>query len=267
MGETWRKPMYTAEINRANPALLLFLFDCSFSMSEKYAKTGMTKGEYLAKICNESIDQVILSCEKGDEIRGYFEIGILGYGDGAVEILPIESIIDMANSPKKLIKSKLDGVEIERPVWIDDPTREANTDMVAGFKKAHKVLADWAEAHKASFPPVLIHVSDGEWTSASPQKTAQSIQTEVFTDDGPALIMNIHISNSGGDVLVFPDTEPSGTEYQAGLFQMSSVLPDQFLKRAQETYPDTAAGARAYMFNAQPDDLSKFFDIGTRLKG
>ncbi|MDH5681229.1 MAG: hypothetical protein OEZ36_06565, partial [Spirochaetota bacterium] len=69
--------MYTAEISRTNPALILFLFDCSYSMSEQYGTAKMSKGQFLANICNESIDQIILSCEKGDEIRAYFEIGIL----------------------------------------------------------------------------------------------------------------------------------------------------------------------------------------------
>lgn len=259
--------MYEAEISRSNPALILFLFDCSYSMSEHYGSTKQSKGQYLAQICNESIDQIILSCEKGDELRAYFEIGILGYGDSSKTLLPIDTIINLATSPKEMIKSKLDGVEIERPVWLADPTESANTDMKAGFKLAKKVLTEWSSDHKSSFPPVLIHVSDGEWTEGSPMGTAQAIQSEVFTDDGPPIIMNIHISSDNTDSIVFPDMEPDGDDFQKGLFQMSTVLPDQFLNRAQEIYPSTAAGARAYMFNAQPDDLSKFFDIGTRLKG
>ena len=259
--------MHTAEINRNNPALILFLIDCSYSMSEKYGSTGMTKGEFLAKITNNSIDQVILSCEKGDELRAYFEIGVIGYGDKAYEILPIKTVIDLANNPREMMKTKLDGVDIEQPVWLKDPTREVNTDMKAGFEEARKVLDQWIAGHRASFPPVLIHVSDGMWTSDSPVATAQTIQKDVFTDDGPCIVMNIHISNESGDPDAFPDQEPSGSDHTKGLFQMSSVLPDSFLNRAKEKYPSVAPGARGYMFNANPEDLSKFFDIGTRLRG
>lgn len=259
--------MYSAEISRENPALILFLFDCSYSMSEKYGDSGLTKGEYLAKICNESIDQIILSCEKGDELRAYFEIGILGYSDNAFEILPIKSIIEMANNPLKMVESDLDGVKVERPVWIEDPTRESNTDMFDGFTKAKATLAEWTSTHKSSFPPVLIHVSDGQWTSDSPEPLAAEIQGEVFTDDGAPIVLNIHISSDKADVLVFPDTAPVGNAFQEGLFNMSTVLPDSFLKRAQELYSTVVPGARGYMFNAQTDDLSKFFDIGTRLIG
>lgn len=259
--------MHTAEINRNNPALLLFLIDCSYSMSEKYGDTKMTKGEYLARITNESIDQVILSCEKGDEIRAYFEIGVIGYGDKVEEMLPIQTVIDLANNPKKMIKRELDGVEIQAPIWLDDPTREANTDMAKGFAKAREVLNAWCADHKASFPPVLIHVSDGMWTEGSPVALAQEMQQEVYTDDGPVVIMNIHISSEDSAPLTFPDEEPTGDQHAAALFQMSSVLPDSFLERAKEKYPSVAAGARGYMFNANPDDLSKFFDIGTRLRG
>jgi hypothetical protein len=79
--------------------------------------------------------------------------------------------------------------------------------------------------------------------------------------------MNIHISNESQDSIYFPDQEPEGSEHVKGLFNISSVLPDSFLSRAQEKYSSVVAGARGYMFNAQPEDLSKFFDIGTRLKG
>ena len=259
--------MYTAEINRSNPALILFLIDCSYSMSETYGSTGKTKGEYLAEITNNSIDQIILSCEKGDEIRAYFEIGVIGYGKTPEHLVPVQTIIDLANNPTKMKKTKIDGVEVEQPAWLEDPTREVNTDMKSGFAEAKKVLNDWIDGHKSSFPPVLIHVSDGEWTSGSPVDTAQDIMTNSFTDDGNCLIMNIHISNDTGDVQTFPDAEPGGSEHSQGLFQMSSVLPDSFLSRAQEKYPSVVAGARAYMFNANPEDLSRFFDIGTRLKG
>ncbi|MEM7180676.1 MAG: vWA domain-containing protein [Spirochaetota bacterium] len=259
--------MYTAEINRGNPALLLFLFDCSYSMSEKYGDSDMTRGKYLAKICNESIDQVILSCEKGDEIRGYFEIGIIGYGEGTKDLLAIDSIINLANNPKKIIKGEFDGVQIDRPIWIEDPTEQANTDMKAGFEKAKSILEDWVEKHPLSFPPVLIHVSDGQWTSDSPVDTAVDIQNNVKTEDGGVIIMNIHISGDSKGAIVFPTQQPGSDKHQNGLYEMSSILPEQFLKRAQELYPDTGNEARAYMFNAQPDDLSKFFDIGTRLVG
>lgn len=259
--------MYAAEINRNSPALILFLIDCSYSMSEKYGDTKETKGEYLARITNESIDAVILSCEKGEELRAYFEIGIIGYGEKSREIIPIKTVIDLANNPLELKKTKLDGMDIEQPIWIKDPTTESNTNMKEGFELAKTVLNAWIVNHKDSFPPVLIHVSDGEWTSGSPVSAAQDIQENVFTDDGPCIIMNIHISNDEGEPSVFPDTEPDTNKHTQGLFAMSTVLPDSFLNRAKEKYPSVVAGARGYMFNANPEDLSKFFDIGTRLRG
>jgi len=259
--------MYSAEINRNNPALILFLLDCSYSMSENYGSTKMSKGEYLAKIINDNLDQVILSCEKGEEIRAYFEIGVYGYGDDIIPIIPIQTVIELADKPQKMIKTTLDGVEIEQPIWIEDPTRQANTDMKSGFESVKSPMESWAATHRGSFPPVLIHVSDGEWTSGSPISVAQNIQQDVFTDDGSCIVLNIHISNESKDSITYPDTEPQGSDHIKGLFNMSSVLPDSFLGRAQEKYPSVVAGARGYMYNASPEDLSRFFDIGTRLKG
>lgn len=259
--------MYQAEINRTNPALILFLFDCSYSMSEQYGNTGVSKGEFLAKLCNETIDQVILSCEKGDEIRAYFEMGIIGYGDDARLLLPIQSVIDLAYHPLKMEKDTIDGIPVERPIWITDPTSRANTDMKSGFHSAKKILQEWTAGHPESFPPVLIHVSDGKWTSGKPVKKAQSIHRDVKTNDGPCIVMNIHISNESSDALVFPSSRPAGSDHQKALFLMSSELPESFFIRAEELYPGIRAGARGYMFNATPDDLTRFFDIGTRLRG
>lgn len=259
--------MHQAEISREHPAMILFLFDCSYSMSETYGDTNMTRGQFLANLCNHTLDQVILACEKGTEIRAYFEIGILGYGDGAQIIKPVQSVIDLAQNPLKMVKGDIDGVPIEKPVWLMDPTQRVNTDMCAGFTLARDVLSRWAQAHPASFPPVLLHVSDGKWTRDDPFPEAMKIQNDVKTDDGACIIMNIHIGANLNDVIVFPSQEPSGSDYQKALFQMSSVLPESFLQRAREMYGLVESGARGYMFNAQPDDLSKFFDIGTRLIG
>jgi hypothetical protein len=263
--------MYSSEISRKNPALITFLLDCSYSMSEAYGTTGASKGQFLARITNKCIDNIILSCEKGDELRGYFEIGIIGYSDNDEIILPVKSIIDLANNPKKMIKvkDKKDGVdmEYEQPVWLEDPTRKANTNMIEGFETAKSVISKWTGDHKGSFPPVLIHVSDGQWTTESPVEFVQNMPLDVYTDDGPAIIMNIHISNDPGDPIAFPNIEPDGNEYLKGLFKMSTELPATFLKRAQEEYAAVVSGARGYMFNANPEDLSKFFDIGTRLIG
>ncbi len=259
--------MYQAEISRDHPALILFLFDCSYSMSETYGSTNMSRGAFLAGLCNKTIDQVILACEKGTRIRAYFELGILGYGDGAEILKPVQSIIDLAHNPLKMEQGDIDGVPIEKPVWLEDPTQRANTDMKAGFSLAYDVLNRWAKAHPASFPPVLLHVSDGEWTTGKPISTARKIQVNVRTDDGACIIMNIHIGDNLSEVIIFPSLEPVGDKHRKALFQMSAVLPDSFLQRARETYSHVPDDARGYMFNAQPDDLSKFFDIGTRLIG
>ncbi|MBI2569821.1 MAG: VWA domain-containing protein [Candidatus Schekmanbacteria bacterium] len=259
--------MYEAEISRSNPALILFLFDCSYSMSERYGSTGLTKGQYLTRLCNESIDQVILSCEKGDEIRAYFHIGVLGYGDSATALVPIQSVVDLAYHPLRFTRSEIDGIEVKVPMWLEDPTAKVNTDMAAGFRLAKKALTQWIIQHGGSFPPVLIHVSDGVWTTENPTGIAKEILSGVCTADGSAIVLNIHISGKDEETLAFPARLTAGTEHQLALFAMSSVLPDPFFRRATEIYPFVEVGARGYMFNAQPKDLSKFFDIGTRLRG
>lgn len=49
------------------------------------------------------------------------------------------------------------------------------------------------------------------------------------------------------------------------MFSMSSLIPESMVAIAREEYRDVSeGGARAYVFNAQLEDLIKLLDIGTR---
>src|SRR5258708_11421809 len=73
--------MYTAELSRANPTCLIFLIDQSSSMGEPFgAQPEKPKAQGVADGINRLLQNLILKCAKGDGIRDYFHVGVIGYG-------------------------------------------------------------------------------------------------------------------------------------------------------------------------------------------
>ena len=72
--------MYTQPIDRNHPGCILFLLDQSASMEEPFSGTGRSKAAELAKAVNRLIRNLVLQCQRGNEVRNYYEIGIVGYG-------------------------------------------------------------------------------------------------------------------------------------------------------------------------------------------
>ena len=101
---------YTAEISRVNPSCFLFVIDQSGSMSESFggSDNGSSKADELASAINRLLSNLIIKCSKDNEIRRYFQVGVIGYGEGVGPALG----------------GNLAGQEL---IWIDDiynnPTR------------------------------------------------------------------------------------------------------------------------------------------------
>ena len=72
---------YTAELSRSNPTALIFLIDQSSSMAEPFgAQPEKPKAEGVADGINRLLQNLVLKCAKGDGIRDYFHVGVIGYG-------------------------------------------------------------------------------------------------------------------------------------------------------------------------------------------
>src|ERR1700686_2245604 len=101
---------YTAELSRANPTALIFLIDQSSSMAEPFgAQPEKPKAEGVADSINRLLQNLVLKCAKGDGIRDYFHVGVIGYGGRVTwslggklagqKLVPISVI---ANNPLKV---------------------------------------------------------------------------------------------------------------------------------------------------------------------
>jgi len=270
---------YSAEISRDNPTAILFVIDQSGSMDEKMA-TGKTKADFVADVLNKTIYTLVTNCTKSDGVRNYFDIGVIGYGaqgatpglGGALAGKVVHPITALATSPLRVEdRTRLEddgaGGVLERrikfPVWFE-PTSSGGTPMSAALTKAAEALVEWCDTHPNSYPPTILHVTDGASTDGNPDGIASAIQ-QISTADGECLLFNIHVSTEQGETVKFPNSASGLTDgYAKLLFGMSSVLPPHVATIAADKGYRMDPGARGFMFNADPKDITNFFDIGTR---
>jgi hypothetical protein len=272
---------YQAEISRENPTCFLFVIDQSGSMDE-ITETGRSKADFVADVLNKTLYTLVTSCSKSDGVRNYFDVGVIAYGGseivsgfgGALSgsiVHPINSISEHTLRIEERQKKMDDGaggiVELKTkfPVWFD-PKSAGGTPMRAAFGKARDTVADWCEAHPDSYPPTILHVTDGQSTDGAPEEVADGLRN-ISTKDGKALLFNLHVTTAGGLEVVFPTAETDvNDDYSRMLFRMSSPLPAHLATLAGDRGYEIADGSRGFIFNGDPQCVVDFFEIGTRPK-
>lgn len=270
---------YTAEISRSNPTAFLFVVDQSGSMDDKMS-SGRSKAEQVADVLNRTLASLITRCTKSEGTRNYFEIGVIGYGGngayngfkGELSNTVLQPISAIEAAPLKIEerKKKMDdgaGGIIEQgikfPVWFE-PHASGGTPMCQALTKAAEELVAWCDSHPDSYPPTVLHITDGESTDGDPEQLASQL-SQIQTSDGQVLLFNLHVSTSGANPVEFPSS-PSvlPDEYAKLLFRMSSQLPEHLIRFAQEKGFKVGMESRGFMFNADAVQIVDFFDIGTR---
>lgn len=270
---------YTKEINRNNPTCFLFVIDQSGSMDEQMAG-GSIKSEFVADVLNQTIAETIVRCTKADGVRDYFDIGVIGYGGervgsafgGALSgrtLLPISEIesnplrIDEREQDVDSGEDVLDRQLVKSPIWID-PKHDGGTPMREAMATIGETVAKWCDEHPSSYPPTVVHVTDGQSTDGDPEDVAEAIKG-VSTNDGEALLFNLHVDTESGDEILFPSSEDElPDEYGKLLFRMSSSFPEHLVAVAQDMGYDVDGDSRFFAYKAGMDFIGHFFEIGTR---
>ena len=135
--------------------------------------------------------------------------------------------------------------------------------MSQAMTKAQAILTEWVAGHSASFPPIVINITDGEWTDADPTSAADSIKA-LATDDGNILLLNIHISSNQAASAEFADDESRlADQYAKFLFRLSSPLPSYMQAVARQMGLPASEMSRGFSFNADMVSLIRFLKIGT----
>ena len=279
---------YQREISRANKACILFLLDQSQSMSEPFGSTGRSKCQALADAVNSWLLNMAIRASGDHGVRDWMDVGVLGYRThnltplitpalvGALAGRSLVSIVDVANRPTRIetttqrIRDDETGewleVPADIPVWVD-PLAQGSTPMSHVLIYARAILEDWIKSHPDSFPPIVVHITDGASQDGDPTSYAEELKT-LSTSDGNVLLFNCHLSSTNAPAVLFPSREDRlGDDLARQLFRMSSPLPDPFQAAATATGMQIEPAARGMAFNADMAVLVQFLDMGTRATG
>ena len=278
---------YQSEISRANPGCFLFLVDQSGSMLDGLAGSPRTKCDAVATAINRALNELIHNCVRDDvEPRHYFDVGVIGYTTdennnpcigsllqhGSLSGRDLVSVVDLAANPLDTeVRQRDDGlgglITVKFDIWYRNPPGALmqGTPMCAALNHCYKVLDDWCSARSNSFPPIVIHLTDGESGDGDPEDAANGLRS-LFTNDGNLLLFNCHLSESKAEPVSFPVQEGQlPDEYSRLLFRMSSLLPEKMLALASERNLPATAGSRGMVFNADGVALLQLINVGTIL--
>jgi len=272
---------YTAEISRMNPTCFLFLIDQSGSMGDAFPETSRKKAENVADAINRLLQNLVIRSSKSEGVRDYFNVSVIGYGSNTgpafsgelagKEQVPISQV---AINPARIVertKKVEDGAgglvdqTIKFPVWFD-PTSNGGTPMCQAMETAHRILSTWLSQHPDCFPPIVIHITDGESTDGDPTEAMQRL-VRLASNDGNVLLFNVHLSSN-------PDSKPVEfpappvelpDRYARMLFDHASALTPYMVSVARSDYQlKLSDGAKGFVLNADPILVVTALDIGTR---
>jgi hypothetical protein len=279
----------SSEITRNNPSCFLFLVDQSSSMAEPFGEdraSGVTKAEGVALALNNLLRNLIITCSKSDGIRNYFDVAVIGYGatvgpawTGALTGQEVVTIRDVANNHARIIERTeavddgfggKDEQTTRFPVWIE-PKAKGSTLMCQALNYANNVLSEWVLRNATAFPPVIVHITDGEATDGDPGPLLSALG-ELGTTNGKVTLFNVHLSSRrAAEPLKFPDSpdalpvvDGKTDPYAKLLFEKASPLTPFMRNVAWENGLYLNERSRAFVLNADPTLLVLALEIGTR---
>ncbi|MCS6905790.1 MAG: vWA domain-containing protein [Bacteroidia bacterium] len=274
---------YSAEISRNNPSCFLFVIDQSGSMDEKYPTINKSKAEALADVINRVLQQLVIKCSKSEGIRDYYHVGVIGYGaqgvkpafSGALSEKELVPISEIANNPARIeqrTKRVPDGagglveMSVKFPIWFE-PVSYGGTPMKAAFRLANSIIDSWLHAHPHCFPPIVIHITDGESTDGDPTEEMQKL-TSKASSDGNVLLFNLHTSTRSSNLtqISFPSSEANLPDnFAKMLYNGASFLPPFMQKVASQEFDlNLGENAKAFVLNGDIDIIITAIEIGTR---
>lgn len=282
------KEAYTAQITRSTPTAFIFLVDQSVSMNRVTSLFGeqMTLAEAVARIVNKQINELVQRCVKMSDVRHYYDIAVVGYGNevysgwnGDLEGRFFVSPQEIKSNPFRKITTREEVRtrrgssvrEVERVQWLDARCDGSWTHMRAAFRKAKELLEEWLrdKRDKDCYPPTIINITDGQFNDATVDEMLQEANEikSLYTNDGNVLLFNIHITPGTATGISFPTdrAELAGDAYGNTLFRLSSLLPIRYnadIARVRDN-DDNSHRHVAMAQNASMSTLFQLMDIGT----
>jgi hypothetical protein len=273
-------PSYVQRIDPEHPGCLLILVDQSGSMASEFgASPKSTKAKDVAQALNRFLPHFVACCCETDQIRDYWHIGIIGYGNtvgsalgGSLAGRTIVPISELAQQPLGFADNKnlhenghdLGFWNALRPIWLT-PNADGETRMRRALAFARDVLSLWIAEHPATFPPIVVNITDAEGTDGDCSTEAYQLQ-RLQTDDGGVLFFNVIMEARGAteEAIAFPS---QWDEWGRTLFRVSSCLPACMVTVAKEVGYTVCEESRGFLQRAVVEDIVSALSLFTAAAG
>ncbi|MFR9566340.1 MAG: VWA domain-containing protein [Rikenellaceae bacterium] len=246
-----------------------------------------SKAEAVAQVANMIISELIERARRSDGVRDYYDIAVLGYsGDGVFSEFSQDgksefiSVTELAKREPKVVHSEqittdASGRMVRRSVkrkrWIEAKA-SGETPMYEAMCYLYDAANNWISKNKnrGAFYPIIYHITDGETTDCC-HDSILDISNRIKslrTDDGEALLINIHItSNESVAPLIFPTEEELKSydnRYAQLLAASSSDMPEIFDAAICDLKGVSGqSGFKGVSFNASVAELLTILSIGS----
>lgn len=213
---------YSIFASTRSPMLVIYLLDISASMSS--ATNTTSRIEALDKALEKTIYRMYARSRKGNTITPRYNIAMLAYND---------RVFDVLNGVKNIKEL----VEIGLPEFVPN----GGTNTALAFEYVEKLLEIELPKMDSSPPPLVCHITDGEFTGDDPEPIAHRIM-EMTTPDGNVLVQNVFINddiikNDIPDVRYWKGISSLSelkNSYAKKLYSMSSALPESYRTTVNE---------------------------------
>lgn len=216
--------MYQNQASSKTPALVIFLLDVSGSMGRPM-QGGKSRMQVVKDALKVVITEMVQRSIKQQKISPRYRIGMIAYSDDVYDILSGVKYVDEV--------ARL-GIPALKPLHRTNTTK--------GFLFVKKILEQEIRSIGKTDPaPLVIHMTDGEYTCPEdPEPVVKEIQ-DVFVPDGNVLVENVFISEelsiSTTEAALWPGFklgDDTGNPYGDSLLAMSSVLPELYWRSMWE---------------------------------
>lgn len=246
-----RQP-YSQSVTSTHRTAFVLMLDQSASMNEfvTFDSHRVTKATAVAEIANRMLFELIERARRETSIRNYYDVAVLSYSGDRVRSLLSEQeqvykFIPICDLAKR---------QVEQKIWCSDhqlkngevitlrsvtgeyvkPQAAGSTPMFEAMLIARDMVREWcsAESNRESFPPVIINITDGEFSDCNHDELRDITHQimSIATNDGEVLLLNLHIATICDEPLIFPSVSEISTSPRLArtLAECSSTMPEAF---------------------------------------
>lgn len=277
---------YTQSITRRHRTAFVLAIDQSGSMVEELEFRGrrLSKAAAVAEVTNSLLSELLLRATREGEVRDYYDIAVVGYsGEGIRSLLsadetfvPITALegsardIRRASVERRLPDGQPAFNEVTVREWIV-PAATGQTPMYEALLYVHDLVAAWCRhpEHRESFPPLVFNITDGEASDSDEEELSQIAGRirSLGTDDGCALLVNIHLASgnaAAGRIFLTEEEAAYDNRYAHLLYDISSPMPPLFEEAIRSLRGDNARGPfRGMCYNASITELLSILNVGS----